>query len=423
MRLGHEIGSAGRALVPWMAVLALVLPAAESIAQDAPAPVAAPAAADADGPAAGTAGPAALDRADQGTAGPAEAAAPAGAARGPDGTALASVLAEEVHARCWPTENSPHYEDTFRKGAALRIGELERGHRRVLLPIGPVGYVHKKFTTAPAEGKVATSGARVAFRYRPRSGEAPVTLLDEGTEFLVVGEHEDWWRVRYPGRECWVPAEAVQRFDEPPATLVQAFAEFERVQRGEVEAWIASVAAAEEAERLAREHADKTAALREQFAAELQKPRPEQALEAIAGATEALLAEMPQDSPARPALADLQRRVAVQQWVLQATAAEQETRLEPPKDLHDVEPAVVPDPLERFQAIGFLRWEKSLLGPGNYVIERGGQRLYLVTCDSGRYELSVFVDREVGVIGSRRRPAPDTLRVLDVEKIEVLSSQ
>ena len=74
------------------------------------------------------------------------------------------------------------------------------------------------------------------------------------------------------------------------------------------------------------------------------------------------------------------------------------------------------------QAVGFLRWEKGLVGPGKFVVEKGGRRLYIVTCDSGRYELGVFVDCEVGLIGSRRRPATESLRVLDVEKLEVLSS-
>ena len=40
----------------------------------------------------------------------------------------------------------------------------------------------------------------------------------------------------------------------------------------------------------------------------------------------------------------------------------------PPADLQ-LPPAEARDPLERFQAVGFLRWEKVLSGPGRYVVE------------------------------------------------------
>ena len=46
--------------------------------------------------------------------------------------------------------------------------------------------------------------------------------------------------------------------------------------------------------------------------------------------------------------------------------------------------------------------------------------MFDVTCQSGRYDLSLFVDCEVGLIGASRRPATDSLRVLEVEKVEVL---
>jgi hypothetical protein len=46
--------------------------------------------------------------------------------------------------------------------------------------------------------------------------------------------------------------------------------------------------------------------------------------------------------------------------------------------------------------------------------------LFLVQCSNGRYDLSMFVDKEVGLVGPSRRPASDSLRLLDIEKIEIL---
>ncbi len=80
------------------------------------------------------------------------------------------------------------------------------------------------------------------------------------------------------------------------------------------------------------------------------------------------------------------------------------------------------DELGRFQAIGWLRYERRLVGPGTFYLEKGGRRLNVVTCSTNRYDLALFVDREVGLIGPRRRPATETLSQLDVEKLEVLGT-
>ncbi|GAB4155905.1 MAG: hypothetical protein Fur0037_24260 [Planctomycetota bacterium] len=77
--------------------------------------------------------------------------------------------------------------------------------------------------------------------------------------------------------------------------------------------------------------------------------------------------------------------------------------------------------VEFAHAVGWLRWERGLAGPGRYVVEKGGRDLFVVTCSSDRYDLSLFVNREVALIGPRRRPDADALRLLDVEKLEVLS--
>jgi len=351
---------------------------------------------------------------------PAPAATPQNSAPA-QGSPMASVIADTAKVRVWPTQNSPAYDGTFAKGQTLKVGRAEAGFREVLLPIGPVGFVHKSFTNAPTpEGKVAVKSKSVAFRYRPKSGEAPVTTLTEGTELWVVGEQEDWWKVRNPGLTCWVPDAEIQVFDTPPETMTLAWAEFEKVQQGEVAQRLEAIAKTEADQKEAQGRREEYTKLQDDFAKELKKEPREQQLGPIATATDALLAKAQQDEVLKPMVEELKRRVGAQQWVVEATMVRDE-QPKPVDGVRDVPPAVVPDALDRFQAIGFLRWVKGITGPGRYVVEKGGKHLFEVTCQTGRYDLSLFVDYELGLIGSSRRPNFESLRVLDVEKIEVLA--
>lgn len=335
------------------------------------------------------------------------------------GNALGTVLVDGK-VRCWPTGHSPTYDDTFVKGATVGIGRSEGGFRQVLLPLGPAGYVHKKFTGEMKDGKVATKGKAVAFRYRPKSGEPPVTSLSEGAELWVLGEQDEWWRVRNVAAECWLPEADVQVFDQPPETMTKAFAELQKTQMAEVQTYLAVIEKRKEDARLELERQKSLLSLQEQLSAELKKPAGQQSLDSVQKSVAEFLAQLPENSVARPGTVELQKRISTQKWVAEATAVRDATPV-PVKDLPQPRQEVA-DPLERFQAVGFLRWEKGLTGPGNYVIEKGGQRLYLATCTSGRYDLALFVGKEVGMIGSRRRPSSDSLRVIDVEKIEVLAA-
>ncbi len=335
---------------------------------------------------------------------------------------MATVLVDGAKLRCWAGPNSPVYDDVFAKDAVVKVGRSEGGFREVLLPIGPFGYVHKNFTGAMQDGIVTSKGKGVAFRYRPRSGEAPVTSMPDGTKLSVVGTKEDWWCVRYPGIVGWLPEAELQVFPQPPETMVKAHAEFEKLQRGQVTAYLDGIQAAVAAQQLADSRRKAMVELQDRFTKELQKAPKEQALDPIATAADALLADVGTDVDLKASVQELQRRIGAQKWVVEATMVRDDQPV-PPKDLVQPPPGLVADPLDRFQSVGFLRWEKGLTGPGNYVVEKGGQRLYFVSCNSGRYDLSLFVDCEVGLVGARRRPTTDSLRVLDVEKIEVLAAR
>lgn len=344
-------------------------------------------------------------------------------AAAPQGAPMASVIAASATLRVWPTANSPVYDGSITKDTVLRVGRSEAGFREVLLPMGPIGFVHKSFANEPtAEGKVAVKSKSVAFRYRPKSGEAPVTTLTEGTELWVTGEQDDWWKVRNQNAVCWVLDSEIQVFDNPPETMTLAFAEFEKVQRAEVAARLDGIAKSVEAKKVAQERREKLASLHGEFATELKKAPREQKLAGIATATDELLAQVQEDADLKPMVEELKRRIGTQQWVVEATIVRDE-QPKPVEGIAPVAPAVVPDALDRFQAIGYLRWVKGITGPGRYVVEKGGKHLFEVTCQSGRYDLSLFVECELGLIGASRRPNFESLRVLDVEKIEVLAAR
>ncbi len=336
---------------------------------------------------------------------------------------LGLILVDEVQLQVWPSENSPRYEDVLRKDDVVRIGETRDGFVCIQLPTGPAGFVHKDFATDPVDARVSTKGKRVSFRYRPKSGEAPVDMLPEGTDLWVLGEPEGaakWWRVRQPSRECWLPQSAVQVFEDPPLTMRKSHVDFVRVRNAEVQGYAQAQRDAVAARQLLEEQRAKVSTLLATYQQELDKATQQQQLDPIAQQAESLLAEVGDESALASTLRDLRRRIDQQRWVVEAVSVRDAQPVPAQVESAEVSP-VVKDPLERFQAVGFLRWENGLLGPGRFVIEKGGQPLYLVSCDSNRYELSLFVDHEVGLIGSRRRPATESLRILDVEKIEVLT--
>jgi hypothetical protein len=154
------------------------------------------------------------------------------------------------------------------------------------------------------------------------------------------------------------------------------------------------------------------------FTQELSKAVSEQRFGPLDQALDKLLATLSPESSAQAAVQSLKKRIETQRWIAEATAV-RDSKPEPVP-----QPAPEPkDELARFQSIGWLRYERRLGGPGIYYLEKGGRRQCLVSCNTGRYDLSLFVDREIGLSGPRRHPATETLSVLDAERLEVLGSQ
>ncbi|MCU0864839.1 MAG: hypothetical protein MUC36_13705 [Planctomycetes bacterium] len=356
-------------------------------------------------------------------AGTPAAAAPAAqdpAAQAPAALQFARVVVDKVQLRCWPGAVAlpPVFEDVLVKDQVVAVGRSENGFRAIVLPLGPIGYVSSKFTTTRDDGRVFTKGAKVSFRYRPRSaGEPPVTQLADGSELHVIGEQDEWFKVRSPGVEAWVAEAEVQLAAAADPALGAAYETLRQQQAAEVQARLDQIAAAQA--RAKQDVVDLAAVqvVHDGFTAELRKPLGDQNYAPLTAALEQLTGTLAPESAGRSAIEALKKRIDTQRWIAEATAVRD---AKPPQV--DEKAPEKRDQLERFQSIGWLRYESRLAGAGVYFLEKGGQRQYLLSCDTGRYDLALFVGREVGVIGPRRRPATDSLSVLDVERLEVLGT-
>lgn len=336
------------------------------------------------------------------------------------GTTYGRVVVEQAALRCWSgaVAEPPVFDEVLTKDTIVVLGRSENGFRCVQLPLGPVGFVSKKFTESTPEGLVKTKGVKVAFRYRAKSSEAPVVQLDSGTQLHVVGEQEDWYRVRVAGVDAWLAEAEVQATDAADPAPAKLYAELQQKQEAEVKARLDAIAA--QIAKQKQDEADVAAVqqIQDAFAAEQKKPLTEQKYAPIHEALDKLNASFGAESAGKAAVASLKKRVDAQSWIADATAVVREAK--PPAS--DVPPPEKKDPLERFQSIGWMRYERRIAGPGVYYLEKGGQRQYEVACSTGRYDLGLFVDCEVAVLGPRRRPMTTAMSVIDVERLEVLGS-
>ena len=346
--------------------------------------------------------------------------APGDAAKPPiAATTYGRVVVEAAALRCWPgaVAQPPVFEESLKKDQVVVVGRVENGFRAIVVPLGPLGYVSRKFTELGADGQLKTKGAKVSFRFRPRSSEPPVSQLADGTALHVIGEQDDWYRVRVPGVDAWVAEAEVQLADQTDPTLATSYLAWQQQNEAAVKARLEQIAA--KAAQQAQDVVDLAAVqvVQDAFALELKKPLAEQNYAPLYEALDKLLPTLAAESGGRVAIDTLKKRMETQRWIAEATAA------------RDSRPPVVEtpavdrkDPLEAFQASGWLRYENRLAAVGFYYLEKGGQRLCLLTCDTGRYDLAHFVGREISVNGPRRRPATDSLSVVDAERIRVLGT-
>jgi endonuclease YncB( thermonuclease family) len=330
----------------------------------------------------------------------------------------ARVVVDEAKLRCWSgaVASPPVFEDVLSKDSIVETGRSENGFRLVVLPLGPVGYVSKKFTESSADGQVVTKGNKVSFRFRAQTSDAPVAQLDAGTVLHVVGEKDDWYRVRVAGVDCWLAEAEIASLDSSDPLVLQNGKVLRQKHEDEVQARKDQVAA--ELAKIERNKADLAAVkvIEDGYALEAGKPPTLQQYAPLLEAIEKLSATLAEDSAAKGPLAALARQIETRRWIVEADALR---KSEPPAAA-PIENPLPPDRLERFESVGWLRYESRFGGPGVYYLEKGGRRQFVLTCNTGRYDLSLFVGREIGVIGPRRQPPQESMSLLDAERIEVL---
>lgn len=367
------------------------------------------------------------------------ATAPGLVAQAPEDSAPFGRFDVDAELQVFPTDISPRYAETLTAGTVVRVGEASRGFRKVYLPIGTRGYVHTEFTTPIGDDGTVQAKTKLSYRYQPQSGQAPVAIVDADTVFHVVGTDGEWWMVRFPGNAAWVPEASIVVFDgglDNP-TLTSAWSALEERHRTESLDHIAGVRAAAAESALIQEREAKLTALREAFRATAGKPVTERDYSGVKAETEAFLAslaaaattaaEAGSDEPVAtdPFVARVERfrdRIDTEITIVDATRFVEE----PPKPIA-VEAIGgasitrrVDDPAARFDAIGWLQWEQSLGGQSTIRLMKGRQVLHDLICSSGRYDLRMFDGLEVGLVGPKARPSVESIRLLDVEKIEVL---
>ncbi len=330
-------------------------------------------------------------------------------------------LIADTPARCWPTDHSPVYTDSFKTGDAVRITGEADGFYTITLAQGATGYVHKKFATGPDEqGMVKATGTRVSFRYRPRSTEAPVAALEANATLPCMGEDDDWFVVRNAAAPVYVPMAAIAVVEDQ-TTLAALVATADAARTAEwtkvTEARIAKAKADAElaANRLALKE------LTTRFRAEAGKPWKEQRTEEFTAIEAALLGLSPKfaaETPERVTAASLDQEIKKQVVVLEAQSVAAEKL--PPAPGEPVVRPTTPDPIERFDLVGWVRVVSSSVPSRAVRVMRGGRVLGYLSCTNERYDFSLFDGAEVGVIGPKEA-SNDGAWAIDVQRLEVLS--
>lgn len=344
---------------------------------------------------------------------------------------------KEVTLRDFQSINGNRVAGPFPAGTLFleRVGDQgTHGFRRVSMPGGFPGYIYAQYVRETDNGTGIVTGDRVSFRYRPRpkNGEAPVDQVRRGVEVKLLERRGDWWRVlSTPEIRAWVATDSVREVEKVEATPDKIAAALDHKTKErfgtqvatQTKAWTdarAELAAAHEREKAEKAVAglitDAVALMNE----ESRKAYPDQSWEPIGKLYDTIEKQLDEkgieEGPTREryalAKAEYRRR--------ELLCGIKTAKAEPKPASANVKPlSSTPQP-KRFEYSGWLQYRP---GPSDYSpfqLYKGGQRLYFVVCDSGRYDLNDYRGFELGIRGTVERREGATIRVLDIEKLLVL---
>lgn len=330
----------------------------------------------------------------------------------------ARIVVDETQPRCFAGGRSPFFSDRLAKGQIVRVGAQVGDFYALSLPQGVTGYVHKDFSTEPTEGMVQASGTNVSFRYRPKTSEVPAAMMPKGTALHFLADEDEWWLVRYPGAEAYIAAAEIELVEDTDEVFA-GWEELAKTRRGEwSDAVMQREAAQAAAEELERQRGE-LAALVERLQTITQESTTQPDFSGLLADVDKLLAALPEETPEHDRATGLRAEIEKQERLTRAVYL---VGTEAPKENRAAE-ILLPqpeDPLDRFDAVGWLRYERPFGRAARFALVKGGRMMFEVTCSSGRYDLSMLDGVEVGIVGSKSRPDAESIRRLDALKIEIL---
>jgi hypothetical protein len=364
----------------------------------------------------------------------------------------------------------------------LEVYDEKAGYLAVDAPAGMEVWVFGEYVrTTPLAGTVEITGANVLMRPMPKSDPSAYPLemrLHKGDRVRVIGRNdpkkplaEDWIKiVTPPGTRAWVPAsettpvdakedvtaawnEAAKSgraarpvFDVAAGAVVAGTATSGTATSGTGASGTTNAAASSDAAKAGSADAAGAAGAagaqsEESFAAaeklyEAAAKSPVADWVAVRTAYQRYLDKNPNGAMAEQA----KHRIEQVGWHMEIESIRKDASLrdsQRAEKLADAERRLreanmSQDPLwGRFQARGYLIKEQPVASqPPRYIVMWAGKPTYEIVCSSGRYDLSVFDQFEVGVTGAILRSAvaeTDTVAArpgrIDAARIEVLAAR
>ncbi|MFN0207564.1 MAG: hypothetical protein ACKVS6_14755 [Planctomycetota bacterium] len=305
-------------------------------------------------------------------------------------------------------------------------------------------------------GTVVTMEDGVNLRPQPQSDArtVPIARAKKGQTFISVGRKGDWIQVVTPPEvHGFVLASEITITNDPPEMRTAELAAGRKWvdEYKEKTAAAEKLRKAEEEKRLAEEKKRRDEQMKEMAA----RDKCRQAMDLLKGLAnadararaDALLVEASQISrelPEKTAAAveaDITRakeRIEHLTFVERekkaddaaeekereaklAAALERQKRLEESYQKHK-DPVPVDAFGARFAGMGWVRRELFVPQGRMFFIEKGGKLQFFLKCDTGRYNLSDFTGREIGVLGKIKTIEGIPARVIEVDQIEILSN-
>lgn len=308
-------------------------------------------------------------------------------------------------------------------------------------------------------GTVSTTDNGVNLRPEPKSDTRalPLARVNKGETFVQIGRQDGWVRVVAPPEvHAFVLASEVELTNDPPSAR--------RAELEQAALWVAALrneAIQQEAARkveierqrkeeearkeIARREAEARALCAE--AGDLLRGAPDAAHREKATALLAEAERRAKDLPPKSAEtvnADVKRgrdrldAIAFYEAERASELARAEREAKEAQRRADEAAARAqeslarhadPKPVDAFGSrfaggglgMGWLRRELEVPRGRVFKIEKGGRLLFYVTCPSGKYDLDDYLGREIGVIGAVKEVEGYPVRVVEVERIEVLS--